>query len=147
MDANTNQRFVELLNSNGYNPSTLAKKIGVSYTSIRNLYVGLRDIRNVSADILLKIAKEFGVTLEYLLDVPEQDQIICKTVAEKRAFLYMKALNDFGQRRALQYMQDLILTGVYPPDAEDRQDEIFQRKLELLDSLESPDVFSGNAPS
>ena len=59
-------RIAELLDEQGYKPATFAKKAGVPETTLYEILNGTRKFENVGVSRVLKIAKCFGVTVEYL---------------------------------------------------------------------------------
>lgn len=59
-------KLSELMSANDTNANELAKKIGVSPQTIYSIVK--RDSKKADIDVLIRIAKNFGVTVEYFVD-------------------------------------------------------------------------------
>ena len=100
-------RIAELLEEQGYKPATFAKIAGVPETTLYEILNGTRKFENVGVSRIIKIAKGFGVTVEYL----SGEDNAPKTPADKlklELFDICDQLNEKGQSELKEYTAYLL---------------------------------------
>lgn len=95
-----------LMRQHGLNKHTLAQKSGIPYTTIVGFYN--RGYGNAKMSTIRQLAKFFNVTLDYLMDGED-------AAHEETALLISNyyLLNSPGQRKLLEYSNDLVASGNY----------------------------------
>src|SRR5438105_5765508 len=84
----------------GWTQEVLAQKAGISKGFLSDLE---NNKRNISADTLLDVAKELGLSLDYLMTGADGDP------AMKERFDFPPALADFAKRQNLSFPHMLML--------------------------------------
>lgn len=108
------ERIIELRKKNNINREDLAKEFEIPYTTLRNYENGLREPGHL---FLIKVAKRFNVSTDYLLGIDTQKNapaIIDKSDNDKQKLLHnYENLNDNGRSKLLEYSDDLVASGKY----------------------------------
>ena len=100
-------RIAELLEEQGYKPATFARIAGVPETTLYEILNGTRKFENVGVSRIIKIAKGFGVTVEYL----SGEDNAPKTPVDKLKLELANAcdqLNEQGQSELREYVAYLL---------------------------------------
>ena len=105
----------QLRKSKGITQEELAAAVGVERSSIGK-YEGKQKEVLPSYDVLLRIAEYFGVTINYLLDVPEPavtynpDQVVdmVAKMDESTLLNLYRQLNDKGRADLMRYARYLL---------------------------------------
>lgn len=71
MDLNKGDRLKELRSINNWTQEDLARNSGVKIATIQKLEAGYNNIRKAQFDTLYKLARAFGVSIEYLVGVSD----------------------------------------------------------------------------
>lgn len=130
------QRLQEVMDEKGLKQSDLAKKTGITPSSISDWLNGKYEAKQNKIDI---IASKLGVSQAYLMGYDVE-----KTLNEKTQIPYPKTLsleeeqiltpynklNTKGKRKAVTYTQDLVDTGKYT----------YPSKEELLDFFKDAEM-------
>lgn len=112
------ERIIELRKKNNINREDLAKEFGIPYTTLRNYENGLREPGHL---FLIKVAKRFNVSTDYLLGISNEINATKITIpkiddndTDKQKLLHnYEKLNDNGKDRLLEYSDDLVASGRY----------------------------------
>lgn len=110
-------RLADLRSSKGWNQKELAQKIGLSASQVSRIESG--ETKSVSSDILVKLAKEFKVSTDYILgltaiSVPKSYDITELGLSEKvvkslvTGAVDVEFLNRILGHRSFPYLIDLI---------------------------------------
>lgn len=94
------ERIIELRKQNGITREDLAKEFEMPYTTLRNYENGLREPGHL---FLIKVARKFGVTTDYLLGISSEPT--------KKAPTEQLGESDFRKRRLLHNYDSLNQTG------------------------------------
>lgn len=106
---NFGQRCVKLRKEFGYTRVTFAAKLGIPQTTLRNYELGIHEPGH---SFLIQVAKEFGVTTDYLLGLtenPNRDKpspaLVMSAANAKWQELQssFEKLNETGQDRVIEY--------------------------------------------
>jgi transcriptional regulator with XRE-family HTH domain len=107
------ERIIELRKQNGITREELAKEFEIPYTTLRNYENGLREPGHL---FLIKVAKKFGVTTDYLLGMSNEQQPIKKAPTDnlgesdfqkQRLIHNYDNLNQTGKDKLVDYSDDL----------------------------------------
>lgn len=101
-------RIIDLRKQHGISREELAKEFDIPYTTLRNYENGLREPGHV---FLIKVAKRFNVTTDYLLGISD----ITKKAPAQNAGDALKdqllhnydQLNEQGREKLVDYSDDL----------------------------------------
>jgi len=94
------ERIKEHRMAHGWTQEALAQKAQISKGFLSDLE---NNKRNVSADTLLDVANELGLSLDYLMTGSEKD------LAMKERFEFPPALAEFARRQNLSFPHMLVL--------------------------------------
>ena len=100
-------RIADLLEEQGYKPASFAKKVGISETTLYEILNGMRKFENVGVSKIIKIAKGFGVTVEYLSGEDNAPKTPVDKMKLELASAYDK-LNELGQSELSNYVTYLL---------------------------------------
>lgn len=100
-------RIAELLDEQGYKPASFAKKAGISETTLYEILNGTRKFENVGVSKIIKIAKCFGVTVEYLSGDDEAPKFQSDKVKIELSEIF-EQLNENGQSELKNYAAYLL---------------------------------------
>ena len=109
------ERLKQLRKSNGITQEQLAAIIGVERSSVGK-YEG-RSQTIPSDDVKYRIAEYFGVTVDYLMGYTDNPKPARSdshyTETENALIKDFRALNEEGQQKVIDYIDDLIASGRY----------------------------------
>jgi transcriptional regulator with XRE-family HTH domain len=109
------ERLKQLRKSNGITQEQLAAIIGVERSSVGK-YEG-RSQTIPSDDVKYRIAEYFGVTVDYLMGYTDNPKPAHSdshyTETENALIKDFRALNEEGQQKVIDYIDDLIASGRY----------------------------------
>ena len=109
------ERLKQLRKSSGITQEQLAAIIGVERSSIGK-YEG-RSQTIPSDDVKYRIAEYFGVTVDYLMgytDSPNPSLANPQYTETENALIKdFRALNEEGQQKVIEYIEDLMASGRY----------------------------------
>lgn len=98
-----NERIKELRIASGMNQVELAKKLGVSKQSISNWE---NDNIQPSIEMLLKIARIFSVSTDYLLDTGEHTYLDVSNLTHTQLQHIQQIINDISEAQNLTEKKD-----------------------------------------
>ncbi len=78
------ERIIELRKKNNINREDLAKELEIPYTTLRNYENGLREPGHL---FLIKVAKRFNVSTDYLLGIDTQKNAFATTKHEEKVII------------------------------------------------------------
>lgn len=78
------ERIIELRKKNNINREDLAKELEIPYTTLRNYENGLREPGHL---FLIKVAKRFNVSTDYLLGIDTQKNAFVTTKHEEKVII------------------------------------------------------------
>lgn len=116
MDIRT-KRLLDAFYASGYNQTELCKKTGITKGAMSS-YLSGRYFPKQKA--LESLANELNVTIEYLMGIEHEDDV--KGISDlkplqRQLLSLLEQLNEDGQRRVLNYAEDLVASGRYESDA------------------------------
>ena len=101
-------RIIELRKQHGISREDLAKEFDIPYTTLRNYENGLREPGHI---FLIKVAKRFNVTTDYLLGISDTTKkapaISGSDFQKQRLIENYEKLNPLGQEKLVDYSEDL----------------------------------------
>ena len=102
------ERIIKLRKQNGISREELAKEFDIPYTTLRNYENGLREPGHV---FLIKVAKRFNVSTDFLLGISDQTKTAPaeseSDLQKKRLMDNYESLNPFGRDKLVEYSDDL----------------------------------------
>ena len=106
------QKIINLRKSNNVSREDLANELGIPYTTLRNYENGLREPGHL---FLIKVAKRFNVTTDYLLDIQNSSLNISSEndVQKQKLIQNYEMLNDAGKNKLVEYSEDLKVNPKY----------------------------------
>lgn len=127
----TGKRIVALRKQKGYTRTALAQKIGIPHTTLRNYEL---DTREPGHSFLITIAKEFGVSVDYLLGMTDDPQPIKDIPAD--AFWSPSLINAYAS--ATRPKQEAVCTVLDIPHIVPGKAPAQEEWEELPDFMEPP---------
>ncbi len=100
-----------LITSKGRKVNDVARAANVPASTVYSIIK--RDNTKADLDDLQRLAKELGVTLEYFVDGYDTDSIPSLADPEHQLLDNYRQLNPVGQRKANDYLDDLVASGRY----------------------------------
>ena len=107
------ERLKQIMEERGIKSAQLASKAGLSTSTVADILSGKVNELNVGVSKIVKIADALGVSVEFLYDMPEPEQLRAETEQERELMRSFRALNSEGRAKAFAYIEDLKDTGKY----------------------------------
>lgn len=117
------KRCTQLRKERGYTRTAFAEKLGIPQTTLRNYELGIHEPGH---SFLIQVAKEFGVTTDFLVGLTDEPQRAKKFPASaepeagerwQRLQNTFELLNETGQNRLVEYAGFLMSKEEYRKDS------------------------------
>ena len=104
------KRLIMLRDARNVSVSEIIKVCGLGKSATYKLFNEKEDVDvwKLHIDTVVRLAKYFGVSVDYIYGLPEGDD-----VREKELVLNYRELNEEGREKASEYLRDLKATGYY----------------------------------
>lgn len=106
METTLAERIKELRKNHHLTQEEFGERVGVQKSGVCKWEKGKVD--NISRVTIERICEAFNVTPQWLLGMEEPSRTITEQVAEM-----LDRLNEDGQEKVLEYVQDLVASGRY----------------------------------
>ena len=141
-----------ILESRNITPYRLAKDTGIPYSTLSDIVSGKTDLKSVSAQVLYKLAKGLGMTMEELYEGQQSDTKlflynegrVINICIRGKLFSYQGPKNLVGFRNVVSVRSDVVYTDCYFLSPEKRV-YVEEDYIDLRDVMEGyTDLLAGS---